>query len=159
MNLDGEIAIPIQIKLNQSATKSWVYLNKLTTFSSELFQPDLSDVRDLGVDLRVETGWAFFTVVQRLRIPTKSIHYRFNGFFLLKRYDEDGEKFYIIVDLTLDHAWEIVPYVTTTDQIDGINARRSLLTHKDNFVTPCEIAKLSGGDIELILQECELSDI
>ena len=104
MNFDGEISTPIQIKLNQSATKSWVYLNKLTTFSAELFQPDLSDVRNLGVDLRVETGWALFTVVQRLKIPEKSIHYRYNGFFLLERYDEDGEKFYIIVDLTLNHA-------------------------------------------------------
>ena len=93
MNFDEEISIPIQIKLNQSATKSWIYLNKLTTFSAEFFQPDLSDVGNLGIDLRVETGWALFTVVQKLKIPENSIHYRYNGFYLLERYDEDGEKY------------------------------------------------------------------
>ena len=56
-------------------------------------------------------------------------------------------------------AWEIVPYVTTVEQIDGMNSRRNLLTHKANFVKPCEVANLSGENIELILQECELSDI
>ena len=99
MEFDAKISIPIPVKLNQAATLSWIYLNKLSTFSTELFQPKLSDAGNLGIDLKTDNGWALFTIVRQLKIPENSMHYRYNGFYLLKRYDENGEIYYIIVDL------------------------------------------------------------
>ena len=159
MEFDSKISVPIPLKLNQAATLSWIYLNKLSTFSTELFQPKLSDAGNLGIDLKTENGWALFTIVRQLKIPENSMHYRYNGFYLLKRYDENGEIYYIIVDLLPNTAWELIPFISTVEQIDEVNSRRNLFTNQANFVKTCDVADLSGENIDLILQECEPSDI
>ena len=117
MELESIISVPTTVKLNQAAILSWNYLNKLRAFSNELFQPLLSDAGNLGIDLKTSDGWTLFTIVRQLKISEKSVHYRYNGFYLLKKYDDDGKIYYVIVDLLPNTAWELIPFISTKKQI------------------------------------------
>ena len=145
MELESIISIPspATVKLNTAATLSWNYLNKLRASSNELFQPSLNDAGNLGIDLRTSDGWTLFTLVRQLKISEKSVHARFNGYYLLKKYDDDGNIYYVIVDLLPSFAWELIPFISTKEQIDELNSRRNLLTHQSNFVTACNFADLT----------------
>ena len=153
------IPSPATVKLSTAATLSWDYLNKLRASSDELFQPLLNNAGGLGIDLRTNDGWMMFTLVRKLKISEKKVHARFNGYYLLKRYDDQGNIYYAIVDLLPNSAWELVPFVTTKEQVEEINSRRNLVTHPSNFVAACNFADLTEENVEMILKNCDSLDL
>ena len=84
------IPSPATVKLSTSCILSWDYLNKLRASPDELFQPLLDNAGDLGIDIRTNQGWVMFTLVRKVKISEKKVHARFNGYYLVKRCDDQG---------------------------------------------------------------------
>ena len=155
------IPSPATVKLSTSCTLSWDYLNKLRASPDELFQPLLDNAGGLGIDIRTNQneGWVMFTLIRKVRISEKKVHARFNGYYLVKRWDDQGRIYYAIVNLLPGFAWELVPFATTQKQVEEINARRDLVTHPSNFVAACNFADLTEENVEMILKNCESLDL
>ena len=136
-------------------------MTKLSADPDRLFQPDLAETGGLGVDILTnqDPGWEMYTLIRRVKISEKKVHSRFNGWYLVKRFDEEGRCYYAIVNLVPGLAWEIIPFATTQKQVEQINARRELISHPSNCITICGFAVLTEENVQEILTQCDNHDL
>ena len=132
---------PAEMQLPGGCTVSWDFLTRLSDQPDRLFQPKLSETGGLGVDIltKLDSGqlsWEWYTVIRRLKILKDKIHSRFDGWYIVRRTDEEGIHD-AVVDLIPGSAWEIVPFATTSQQVESINQRRELISHPFNCINIC----------------------
>ena len=95
------VPTPATMQLSANCTLSWEFLTKLSADPDRLFQPDLAEAGGLGVDILTnqDPGWEMYTVVRRVKISENKVHSRFDSWYLVKRFDEEGRCHYAIVNL------------------------------------------------------------
>ena len=86
---------PAKMQLSANCTVSWEFLTRLSDQPDRLFQPELSEAGGLGVDILTkldsnQLSWEWYTVIRRLKILKNKIHSRFDGWYIVRRTDEEG---------------------------------------------------------------------
>ena len=151
------------MQLSASCTVSWEFLTRLSDQPDRLFQPELSEAGGLGVDIltKLDSGqlsWEWYTVIRRLKILPDKIHSSFNGWYIVRRTDEEGIHD-AVADLVPGSAWEIVPFATTSQQVESINQRRELISHPFNCIYICNFVTLSEENAHSVIHLISCSPV
>ena len=148
----------MQISLPAECTISWDLLTTVSERPERFFQPDLTTVGGLPIDIRVrlESGqlqWEWYQVIRKLNIPAdKSYHY-LNDRFVVRRVDYKGTDI-CIANLVKNSAFDVIPFATCNEQVQNINQRRSLESHHHNQADLCDIEILDAEIAQDVLAQC-----
>ena len=115
----------MQISLPAECTISWDLLTTVSERPEQFFQPDLTTVGGLPIDIRVrlESGqlqWEWYRVIRKLNIPADRSYHYLNDRFVIRRVGYRGTNI-CIANLEKDSAFDVVPFATCSDQVQNIN--------------------------------------